>query len=77
MTIVDFRLGDVVRLRRAHPCGGTDWTVYRIGADIGLDCDTCRRRVLLTRRVAEKRLKQILTRGAEIDPEIEAVFLPL
>jgi hypothetical protein len=77
MPIVDFRLGDVVRLRKPHPCGGTDWTVYRIGADIGFDCDTCRRRVLLGRRVAEKRLKQFLTRGPEIDPEVEAAFLPL
>jgi hypothetical protein len=53
----------VVRLRKAHPCGGTDWQVYRLGADIGLRCLTCGRRVLLERAVLEKRLKQFVSRG--------------
>ncbi len=63
MPVVDFRAGDVVRLRKPHPCGGLDWTVYRIGADIGLECRTCARRVMLTRAVAEKRVKAFVERG--------------
>jgi hypothetical protein len=47
--------GDLVRLRKAHPCGGRDWQVTRIGADIGLTCATCGRRVLLTRDEFERR----------------------
>ena len=74
---VQFKVGDRITLKKGHPCGVNDWTIYRIGADIGFDCDTCRRRVLLGRRVAEKRLKQFLTRGPEIHPEVEAAFLPL
>ena len=47
-----------MRLRKPHPCGGFDWQVTRLGADIGLRCLKCNRRVLLERAVLEKRLKQ-------------------
>jgi len=53
-------LGDVVRLRKTHPCGGYDWKVVRLGADIGLECLTCGRRILLPRRILARRLKAIL-----------------
>jgi hypothetical protein len=56
-------IGDVVRLRKPHPCGSYEWTVVRLGADIGLRCAGCNRRVLLTRRDLEKRLKTFVTRG--------------
>ena len=56
-------LGDVVRLRRAHPCGGSTWLVDRLGADIGLRCQTCGRHVLLERRVLESRLVDFVSRG--------------
>jgi hypothetical protein len=67
--IVDFRMEDVVRLRKPHPCGGSEWTVVRVGADIGLRCMTCKHRVLLDRRTLEKRLKTFVSRGPEPDPE--------
>jgi hypothetical protein len=60
---VEFQLGDIVRLRKPHPCGGTDWEVMRLGADIGLKCQTCQHRVLLTRRELVKRLKTIVQRA--------------
>lgn len=56
-------LDDVVRLRKPHPCGSTDWTVVRLGADIGLKCRGCGRRVLLPRSALEKRLKTFVSRG--------------
>ncbi len=58
-------LDDVVRLRKPHPCGAFDWTVVRLGADIGLRCHGCNHRVLLPRRTLEKRLKTFVTRGPE------------
>ena len=64
--VVDFRIGDVLRLRKVHPCGGFEWEVVRLGADIGLRCLTCGRRVLLERSVLEKRLKTFLSRGADV-----------
>jgi hypothetical protein len=58
---IDVHLGDVARLRKQHPCGGSDWTVVRIGADIGLRCNTCQHRVLLPRSQFERRLKQMVS----------------
>ena len=61
---LDLQLDDVLRLRKPHPCGGYEWRVVRLGADIGLQCLTCNRRVLLTRREVEKRTKTLVVRGA-------------
>lgn len=59
----DLGLGDRVRLRKPHPCGGYEWLVVRLGADIGLKCLNCGRRVLLSRGEIEKRVKMIVERG--------------
>ena len=61
----DFRVGDLLRLRKPHPCGGHEWTVYRLGADIGIRCAACNRHVFLDRRTLEKRVKKVLERGEE------------
>lgn len=53
----DMRPGDVIRLKKPHPCGSTDWVVLRIGADIRIKCLGCSRRILLTRRDLAKRMK--------------------
>ena len=60
---VPFFIDDVVQLRKPHPCGSYIWKVDRVGADIGLRCQTCGRRVLLPRRTLEKRLKRFVSRG--------------
>jgi len=62
---LDLYLGDVLRLRRPHPCGGDTWLVDRLGADIGLRCATCGRHVLLDRRTLERRLAGFISRGDE------------
>ncbi len=56
----DLQLNDLLRLRKPHPCGSYDWMVTRLGADIGLECKGCGRRVLLTRRELRRRLKTML-----------------
>ena len=61
---VPFYLDDVVVLRKAHPCGGDTWRVVRLGADIGLRCTTCSRRVLVGRRDLEKDMKRFASRGS-------------
>ena len=67
--VLTLLLGDVVRLRRTHPCGGSTWLIDRLGADIGLRCQTCGRHVLLERRVLEGRLAAFVSRG---DPAMTA-----
>ncbi len=63
---IEIRLGDVVRLRKPHPCGSYEWNVVRLGADIGMVCAKCGRRVLLPRREFEKRIKTFVKRGEAI-----------
>ena len=53
-------LDEVVRLRKSHACGCYEWTIVRLGADIGLKCNACGRRVLLPRREFERRLARKL-----------------
>ena len=50
-------------MRRQHPCGGWEWRVYRTGADIGIECLTCSRRVMLERRKFESRMKSRVPPG--------------
>ena len=63
---LDIHPGDIARLRKPHPCGGYDWLVVRVGADIGLRCTTCGRRILLERSTLRRRLK-LLTPASEIE----------
>jgi hypothetical protein len=61
--VMEIRLGDVVRLKKKHPCGSDQWRVVRLGADIGIKCLGCQRRVLLERAVFERRVKEFISRG--------------
>jgi hypothetical protein len=72
-TPVELYLGDVLRLRRAHPCGGDTWLVDRLGADIGLRCETCGRHLLVERRSLERRIAAFVSRG---DPALSAAVAP-
>jgi hypothetical protein len=69
--VLELFLGDVVRLQRRHPCGGDAWLVDRLGADIGLRCQTCGRHVLVDRRRLDQRLVAFVTRG---DPAMTAAL---
>ena len=60
-------VGDVVRMRKQHPCGGYEWEIVRVGADIGLICQTCGRRVLLSRRKFARQAKGFVRRGVPAD----------
>jgi hypothetical protein len=55
---VKFHVGDVVQLRKTHPCGGVEWEITRTGIDFGLRCVRCGRRVLLPRTKFEKQVKR-------------------
>ncbi len=61
--VMEIRLGDVVRLKKKHPCGSYEWQVVRLGADIGIRCMQCQRRVLLDRATFERRVKSFVSRG--------------
>lgn len=58
-------LGDQVQMRKPHPCGGDSWEIVRVGADIGLLCETCGRRVLLPRRKFARGVRKFLRRSPQ------------
>jgi hypothetical protein len=68
LTVLDIAPGDVIRLRRRHPCGVDTWQVVRTGADIGIRCQGCGRRVLLERRALERRLIAFVERTPREEP---------
>jgi hypothetical protein len=71
--VLQLFVGDVVRLRRTHPCGADTWLVDRLGADIGIRCRGCGRHVLLERRSLERRIVGFVERG---DPVVSAALTP-
>ncbi|KPL25283.1 MAG: hypothetical protein AMJ93_00470 [Anaerolineae bacterium SM23_84] len=62
---IEVYVEDIVRLRKVHPCGSYEWRVVRIGADIGLKCLGCGRRILLPRSTFERRLKAFTARSIQ------------
>lgn len=62
--MLDFNMGDTLNLRKVHPCGSHTWVVVRLGADIGIQCQGCQRRVLLPRSELERRVKSRTPAGS-------------
>ena len=62
---LELKIGDVVRLKKAHPCGGHTWEVRRLGADIGIACQRCQRYLLLPRSNLERRIREVIPRFQE------------
>ena len=60
-------LGDVVRMKKAHPCGGYRWQVTRLGADIGIVCLECQHYVLMSRTHLERRARDVTP--VTVEPE--------
>lgn len=58
-------VGDLVKMRKAHPCGNDLWKVTYVGADIKMRCEKCERIVMLERPVFEKRVKKIVQSAEE------------
>lgn len=53
-------VGDVVKLKKKHPCGGYDWEILRVGADFRIKCTACQRQLWLPRSEVERRITKIV-----------------
>ncbi len=53
----DYKIGEIIYLKKVHPCGGNQWRITRVGSDIGLECIKCGRQILLDRETLSKRIK--------------------
>lgn len=56
---MDIQVGDIVKLKKQHPCGSHDWEVLRIGADFRLKCAGCGHQIMIARRMVEKNVREI------------------
>jgi len=54
-----FDVGDIIRMKKSHPCGSYEWEVLRTGADFRLKCQGCGHQVMVTRKLVEKNTKEI------------------
>jgi len=59
--LLEIHLGDIVRLRKPHPCGSYEWEIVRVGADIRIRCRRCGRRILLPRRDFQRHVKEVMS----------------
>ena len=60
---MDVQVGDVIRMKKPHPCGSLEFTVLRVGMDFKIRCNGCGREVMLPRSKAEKSIRKILSGG--------------
>lgn len=65
---MDLQIGDTLILKKAHPCGGQEWAVLRVGADIRIKCEQCGHLVMLPRAKLEKQIKKINGQPAKTLP---------
>lgn len=68
MDIKTFELGDIVEMKKQHPCGINEWKVIRMGADVRIKCEGCQHSVMIPRREFEKKMKKIIKK-AELSSE--------
>lgn len=60
-------VGDIVKLKKPHPCGGYNWEILRVGADFRIKCTTCDRQVWLSRSEVERRIKEVISSAKDDD----------
>ena len=63
---MDIRVGDILELKKAHPCGSREWQVLRVGMDFRLKCQGCGHELMLPRAKAEKAVKKLKRDGGEV-----------
>lgn len=63
---MDFEVGDIIRLKKNHPCGSYEWQILRVGMDFRLKCMGCGHQIMIARKKVEKGIKQI-KKKEEID----------
>ena len=56
---MDIQVGDILRLKKEHPCGSKEWEVLRVGADFRLKCYGCGHQIMIARKLVEKNVREI------------------
>ena len=58
-----FAVGDVIKMKKAHPCGNNEWEILRVGADFRLKCTGCGHQIMVPRKLVEKNTKEIIKKA--------------
>lgn len=58
-----YELGDIVQMKKQHPCGTNEWKIIRLGADIRIKCEGCQHSVMIPRREFDKKMKKVLVQA--------------
>lgn len=66
MSVMDIQLGDILQMKKAHPCGSAQWEVLRIGMDFRMKCLGCGHEIMVPRLKTEKNVKKVLRDGKEL-----------
>ena len=72
---MEFQIGDIVKLKKAHPCGINEWEILRVGMDFRLKCVGCGRQVMVPRKMVEKNFRGFIKSKTELFLENSSVFL--
>lgn len=59
MERLNYEVGDIVRLKKPHPCGSSEWEILRVGADFRLKCEGCGHQIMVARRLVEKNTREL------------------
>ena len=60
---MEFQIGDIVKLKKAHPCGTNEWEILRVGMDFRLKCVGCSRQVMVPRKMIEKNFRGFIKKS--------------
>ena len=63
---MEINVGDVVKMKKAHPCGSYEWEILRVGADFRLKCLGCGHQIMIARRIIEKNIREIVKKKNEV-----------
>ena len=72
---MDYEVGQIVKLKKKHPCGSQEWLVLRVGMDFKMRCQGCGHEVMLPRSKAEKNIKKVFRDGQPVENGARAVEL--
>lgn len=62
---MEFHVGDVIKMKKPHPCGSSEWEILRVGMDFRLKCMGCDRQVMVSRKLVEKNFRGFVKSACE------------
>lgn len=65
---MNFEVGMIIQLKKAHPCGSSQWEILRVGADFRLKCTGCGHQMMVSRKMVEKNFRKLIAEPSSSDP---------